>query len=164
MTRRMLSVALAGVVIASTLASGVPAGARTTPLRARAAPTAPVNFTVTSTSPGRVVVLKPVEGTKTTGSFMMIYNKVQNQTVAVVAAIALPSGGRFFPKIMNGPCGANSGVVASLPDMQATSHMTGTSAGTFAGTYIGKQYHFSLYRKWGAAGMQRKAVACANMY
>jgi hypothetical protein len=179
MTKRILSLAVAGAVISAALLATVSAHTTTAAPRATtaapivvsaarsAASTAPMkayNFTLWTKYPGRVVPTTPVNNTKTVGVVTLIYDKLQNDTVVVWVVAGLPTGGRFFPQILEGACGSNGSKVFQLPDIYASSHGTGASTGVMEGTFQGKQWHVSLYRKAGAVGLQRWAISCGNLY
>jgi hypothetical protein len=169
MSRRILSLAVAGAVLTGALLATVPAHATTHATSAAtsataAAPMKAYNFTLWAKYPGRVVPTLPVNNTKTVGVVTMIYDKLQNETVVVWITMGLPSGGRFFPQILQDKCGSNGSKVYHLPDMVASSHHTGVSSGTMSGTFQAKQWHVSLYRKAGAVGLQRWAISCGNLY
>jgi hypothetical protein len=182
MTRRILSLAVAGAVITGALlatvsahtttaapsAATVSAPLTTAALSATTAATTPMkpyNFTLWSKYPGRVVPTLPVNNTKTVGVVTLIYDKLQNDTVVVWVVAGLPTGGRFFPQILEGACGSNGSKVSQLPDIVASSRGTGTSTGIMSDTtFQGKQWHVSLYRKAGAVGLQRWAISCGNLY
>jgi hypothetical protein len=184
MTRRILSLAVAGAVITGALLATVSAHTTTaapsaptvsahlttpalgaTTAAATAAPMKSYDFTLWTKYPGRVVPTLPVNNTKTVGVVTLIYNKLQNDTVVVWAVAGLPTSGRFFPQILEGACGSNGSKVSQLPDIVASSHGTGASTGIMSDTtFQGKQWHVSLYRKAGAVGLQRWAISCGNLY
>jgi hypothetical protein len=154
MNKRILSLIAASAALASVAVVTVPA---------HAASTSPVDFTVTTNSPGRMVYMQPVNDTKTRGVAVFVYNPVAKQTVVTVAAMGFPSGGQFFPNITTNKCGADGNVVYSLPTIHASANYSGASAGVMSGTWVKQNWHISLYRKAGALGHQRWAIACANV-
>jgi hypothetical protein len=154
MNKRIFSLIAASAAIASVAVVTVPA---------QAASTSPVDFTVAKDSPGRMVYMQPVNNTKTRGVAVFVYNPAAKQTVVTVAALGFPTGGQFFPNITTNKCGADGNVVYSLPTIHASAHNSGASAGVMSGTWVNQNWHVSLYRKAGALGFQRWAIACANV-
>jgi hypothetical protein len=163
MNKRILSFAVAGVILASTVVATLPLQTAVHAATPAASSTSPVDFTVTSNAPGRLVHMTPVNDTKTHGVATFVYDPLTKSTIVTVAAIGLPSGGKFFPVITSKRCGADGSVVYQLPDMTATPHYAGASAGVLGGTWQAKNWHISLYRKAGALGLQRWSVSCANV-
>ena len=157
MNKRILSLFAAGVAVTSMALATVPAHAA-----APVAP-APINFTVTTSSPGRLIYMQPVNNTKTRGVAVFVYNPVVKQTIVTVAAINFPTGGKFFPNITTNRCGHDGDVVFSLPTIHANSHYSGASSGIMNGTWMGQKWHVSLYRKAGLLGFQRWSISCANV-
>jgi hypothetical protein len=155
----ILSLAVAGAILASIVLAARPVHA-TAPA---ASSSAPVDFTVTSKAPGRMVHMMPVNDTKTHGVAVFVYDPIAKKTLVTVVALGFPTGGKFFPNIQTGVCGANGSMVAELPTIQASQYLTGSSAGVVNGTWQAKSWHISLYRKAGALGFQRWAIACANV-
>lgn len=154
MNKRILSLAAAGAIMASLVVAMLPA---------QAAAPAPVNFNLYSKAPGRMVTLAPVNGTKTHGLAVFVYDPLAKQTVVMVAAMGLPTGGKFFPHVETGKCGAETSTVVQLPTIVASDKYTGTSSGIVNGTWQAKDWHVSLYRKAGLIGLQRWSIACANV-
>jgi len=155
MNKRILSLAAIGALMATLLGATLPVHA------AKQKP--PTDFSVYSKAPGRMVNLVPVNDTKTHGIAVFIYDPLAKQSVVTVAAIGLPTGGKFFTHIETGPCGTPKSVVATLPTMYATDKKAGATAGVINGTWQAKSWHISIYRKAGMLGMQRWSVACATV-
>jgi hypothetical protein len=161
MNKRILSFAVAGVILASTVVATLPL--QTAVHAAAPAVTSSVDFSVMTSSPGRMVHMTPVNGTKTHGIAVFVYDPLQKGTIVTVSAMGLPSGGQFFPVITTNKCGASGDTVYDLPSMRASEYKTGASAGIMSGNWQAKNWHISLFRKAGLTGLRRDAIACANV-
>jgi hypothetical protein len=163
MNKRILSFAAAGLILASTVVATLPLPTAVHAATPAASSTAAVDFTVISGAPGRLVHMTPVNDTKTHGVATFIYDPITKSTIVTVAAVGLPSGGKFFPVVTSNRCGADGSVVYELPTITASAHFAGASAGTMSGTWQAKNWHISIFRKAGALGFQRWSVSCANV-
>jgi hypothetical protein len=161
MNKRILSFVVAGVILASTVVATLPLP--TAVHAAAPAATSAVDFTVMTNSPGRLVHMTPVNGTRTHGVAVFVYDPLQKGTIVTVSALGLPSGGQFFPEVTTNKCGADGDVVYKLPSMRASEYKTGASAGIMPGNWQAKNWHISLFRKAGLLGLRRDSITCANV-
>jgi hypothetical protein len=155
----ILSLAVAGAILASTVLAARPIHAAAP----AASSTAPVDFSVMTQAPGRMVHMTPVNNTKTHGLAVFIYDPIAKQTLVAVVAMGLPTSGKFFPNITTGVCGSDGSAVASLPTIHASDNLRGASSGVIKGTWQAKSWHISIFRKAGMLGFQRWAVTCGNV-
>jgi hypothetical protein len=108
------------------------------------------------------LVLKPVAGSRVTGSAVVTYDIAKANTKVELIVIKLQPMSVHPARIQGGVCGSNGAILHSFPSIHASDHGVGSAITKFAGSLTGKKTHVNVYAGMGTAA-QSKVVACVNL-
>ncbi len=110
------------------------------------------------------LVLKPVGGSRVTGSAVVTYDITKASTKVQLIVIHLAPMSIHPAHIHRGVCGSNGPVLHSFPPIHASDHGVGSTTTRFAGSLTGKRTYVSINAGPGmGTPAQARVIACVNL-